>query len=90
VARRAPGGGVLARRIWHRGREIIALTAALHLAWTVWHLGGQETWNPWPERFLVVLALVDAVIIAVCARSPLFKALFEEFPAADRAGDRPA
>lgn len=90
VARRVPGGGRLARRIWQRGREIIASTAALHLVWAVWHLGGVDTWNPWPERFLVLLALVDAMIIAVCWRSPLFKALFREFPAADNPSDKPA
>jgi len=90
VTQRAPGGGGLARRIWQRGREVIGLTAAMHLVWAVWHLSGQETWNPWPERFLVLLALVDAMIIAVCWRSPLFKALFEEFPGPGNSSDKPA
>lgn len=89
VARRTPDGGQLARRLWRKGRELIGLTAAMHLGWAVWHLSQVDTWNPWPERFLLLLALVDLVIIAGCWRSPVFKALFEEFPVNVGSASRP-
>lgn len=80
--RRVPTAGWLARTLWRRGRELITAAAGLDLAWAVWFLSVSTPWNPWPERVVLLLALVDALIILVTWRSVVWRQLFREFPAA--------
>lgn len=78
--RRVPAAGGLVRLLWRHGRELLTLAATLHLAWACWYLAGQSVWNPWPERFVALLALADAGIIVTAWRSLLLRELFKEFP----------
>ena len=78
--RRVPQGGAWARWLWRRGRETMALTALLSVAWALWFLVGRPVWDPVPERVIAALALVDAAILVGSWRSPLFRAVFDEFP----------
>ena len=78
--RRVPVAGPWVRRLWRRGREIITLTAGLHLVWAMVFLWGQADWNPLPERLVAILALIDVFIIAGVWRSALYQQLFGEFP----------
>lgn len=80
--RRVPAAGAAMRRLWRHGRELLGLTAALNLAWACWFLAGQAVWSPWPERFVALLAMADAAIIAAAWRSPVLRQLFQEFPEA--------
>ena len=80
-ARRLPAGGPWARRLWQHGREVITATAALNLAWSLYYLWGRDEWNPWPERFIAILAGIELGIIIGVWRSALYRQLFREFPA---------
>lgn len=79
--RRIPTAGGGPRRIWSRGALLLALTAVLNIAWAAWTLSGRPYWQPWPDRMIALLALVDAFIAVGCWRSPLYRALFADFPA---------
>lgn len=79
-SRRIPVAGRLTRWLWRRGREIMSLTAGLSLVWAVWYLSGRETWEPVPERLVAAMSMVEAAILVGCWRSPLYKALFGDFP----------
>lgn len=87
--RRVPSAGRWIRSVWRRGREIITLTAGLHLVWAVSYLSGQPEWNPLPERLVAILALIELFIIAGVWRSPLYRQLFSEFPPANASKGTP-
>lgn len=78
---RQPSAGTPARMLWRRGREIVALTAALNIAWTVNLLLKSDYWLPWPELFLISCAVLDAAIALSLCTTPYYRQLFSEFPA---------
>ena len=80
-ARRLPQAGAGARWLWRHGREIITLTAVLNLGWAAALLWDREIWNPWPERFMLIVAMIELFVIAGVWRSALYRQLFSEFPA---------
>lgn len=82
---RQPGAGAWARGLWKRGREIVALTAALNVGWTANLLIKSDYWTPWPELFLASCSLIDVAIALSMYTTPYYRQLFDEFPARPRA-----
>lgn len=81
---RQPTAGTLARMVWRRGREIVALTATANIGWTLNLLLKSDYWLPWPELFLMSCGVLDAAIALSMYTTPYYRLLFSEFP------DRPA
>lgn len=79
-ANRLPDSGAAIRWLWSRGRELITLTALIHVAWAVWVLAGTRYWSPWPERAMAAFALADLLAILAMWRWPLAAQVFREFP----------
>jgi hypothetical protein len=77
---RHPTAGAWARMLWHRGREIVTLTAALNIGWTTMLLLKSDYWMLWPELFLASCCLLDAAIALAMYTTPLYRQLFKEFP----------
>ncbi len=77
---RDPFGGGFVRWVWRYGREIIALTAVLNLAWVVWYFSGIPRWRPTVDNLVLVSGLIDLLIIAVVWKSAYFRQMFAEFP----------
>ncbi|WP_430419220.1 DUF2919 family protein [Methylibium petroleiphilum] len=77
---RQPNAGAWARLLWRRGREIVALTAALNIGWTVNLLLKSDYWLPWPELFLISCSVLDTAIALSMYKTPYFRQLFSEFP----------
>jgi hypothetical protein len=83
--RRVPVGGRIARACWQRGRELLTVGALANLGYSVWYLSQQAVWEPWPDRMVALSVLVDAMIVPIVWRSPVYRALFADFPAATAA-----
>lgn len=81
LAHRLPEGGHKMRWFWHHGREILSLSALLHLAWTSFILYHSPIWSPLPERAMFAAALLDLLILMRLWRSGLIRQVFAEFPA---------
>jgi hypothetical protein len=81
AANRLPTAGRWARLLWRRGREIVALTAALNLVWTAKLLLASDYWTPWPELFLACCSLLDLAIVLAVYTTPYHRQMFAEFPA---------
>lgn len=81
LAHRVPEAGPWVRRLWQRGREILSLSALLHLGWSTFILAHSTIWSPWPERAMFAAALLDVLILMRLWRSPLIAQVFAEFPA---------
>ena len=86
--RRIPEAGAWARGLWARGREILTGAAALDIAWTAWYLSNQPDWNPWPERAVLCLAIIEVLMVVGIWRSALYRQLFQEFPVQNTQKDR--
>ncbi|WP_428421256.1 DUF2919 family protein [Methylibium sp.] len=78
---RQPTAGAWARLLWRRGREIVAVTAALNVGWTVDLLLKSDYWLPWPELFLISCGVLDVAIALSMYTTPYYRQLFNEFPA---------
>lgn len=85
AASRLPSTGAWARLLWRRGREIVALTAALNLGWTARLLLASVYWNAWPELFLACCSLLDLAIVLAVYTTPYHRQMFAEFPAREEA-----
>lgn len=81
LAHRVPEAGRLVRGLWQRGREILSVSALLHLGWTAFILTHSPIWSPWPERAMLAAALLDVLILMRLWRSDLIRQVFAEFPA---------
>lgn len=79
--RRRPSSPAWMRRVWGWGRQLLALSAALHLGLWAARFGAVHRWNSFALNEGVVLVLVlDATILVYLLSSPLLRDLFREFP----------
>jgi len=81
--RRKPDSPDWMRRIWGWGRQLLALSAVLHLGLWAARFGMVHHWNPYQINEGVILSLaLDAVILVYLLTSPLLRDLFRDFPTA--------
>lgn len=79
---RQPRAGRWPRWAWRHGVSIISLTVVLNLIWAVHFLMGQAVWEPWPERAVLIAALIELGIGVGVWRCAYYRQIFKEFPAA--------
>lgn len=79
---RLPGAGAIPRWAWRHGVAIISVTILLNLAWASYYLLGQAVWAPWPERCVLIAALIELAVGVGVWRSAYYQQIFQEFPAA--------
>jgi hypothetical protein len=80
AGRRTPVAGILVRKLWRHGALLVAMTACLNLAWTIWSLAQANEWSPRPELVLACGSLLDLAIGWNLCLSEYTKQLFTEFP----------
>jgi len=83
--RRHPAAGLWARRIWHRGRPLLAMAALCDLAirgaaWASAHVALSE--------MQLAMALADIYVVVYLYRSRRVAAVFADFPAPPGGADR--
>lgn len=78
--RRTPEAGALVRRSWAAGRWLLTTSIALHLAGAIAGLLGDDRWNPWPERGMLMVLILHLLLLAYLWSSPYCRAVFREFP----------
>lgn len=83
---RDPHCGAFLRAVWRRGRELIALTAAINIGWIGWHLAHVAHWKPMPDNLLVLGGVIDVVVALAVWAGAGSRELFSEFPAPPSAG----
>jgi hypothetical protein len=79
-ARRVPKAGVLMRFCWRYGRELMALTVAANLGWTVHYVVQSDFLMMWPHLFLACCCLLDAAVMLSVYTGEFPRQLFREFP----------
>lgn len=78
---RDPNCGAFLRGVWRRGREVVAIAAALNIAWIGWHLMQVTHWKPMPDNLLVLGGVIDVLVTVAVWTAAGSKELFSEFPA---------
>ena len=73
------------RAIWTRGRQLLLVIAALHLAAAAVALWASPVWRRWPDLFIASCAVLDLAIIYALAKDDYFRTLFADFPQAQPA-----
>ncbi len=78
---RQPSAGLWPRWAWRHGVAIVSVTVVLNLAWATHFLMGRAVWEPWPERAVLVAALIELGIGVGIWRNAYYRQIFQEFPA---------